>query len=129
MECPICKTRLKTINSRKTNNGASTWRRRHCPNCNLTLTSRETIDLSSIIKIEKQPYSRLKLTSELAKVSSKSSEDDIGHAVDTIEARLLKLIRHEHNITQQIYTQEILAVLKKLDQPSYLRYMAQLEEN
>ncbi len=129
MECPLCQSKLKTVNSRKTNSGASTWRRRYCPKCNITLTSRETVDLSSLIKIGTQPYSRLKLTSELAKVSSKSSEDDISHAVDTIESRLLRLVRHRHDISKDTYTAEVLTVLKKLDQPSYLRYLAQLEED
>lgn len=129
MQCPICSSKLKTVNSRKTNGGASTWRRRHCPACNITLTSREVLDLSSVIKIGNQAYSRLKLTTELAQVASKSSQDDISRAVDTIESRLLKLTRHNHAITQEIYTQEILSVLKKLDQPSYLRYLAKLEDS
>lgn len=129
MQCPICNSKLKTVNSRKTNRGASTWRRRHCPSCDLTLTSRETLDLSSLINIDGNPYSRLKLTAELAKVSSKLSEDNISHAVDTIEARLLSLVRHKHKITKEAYAQEILAVLKKLDQPSHLRYMAKLEDD
>lgn len=129
MECPICKNKLRTANSRKTNGGASTWRRKHCPNCDITLTSRETLDLSSLINIDEQSYSRLKLIAELSKISSKVSEDDISHTVDTIESRLLHLVRHNHKITKEIFMTEILAVLKKLDHSSYLRYMAQIQED
>ncbi|MDQ5913461.1 MAG: Transcriptional repressor NrdR [Patescibacteria group bacterium] len=129
MQCPICKTRLQTTNSRKTNSGASTWRRRHCPNCKITLTSREVLDLSSLIQINNKNYSRLKLTAKLARISSGSLEEDIANIVDTIESRLLSLTRHNHQITEDIYTQEVLSVLKKIDRPSYLRFLAQLEED
>jgi transcriptional regulator NrdR family protein len=86
------------------------------------------LDLSQLIKIDGEPYSRLKLIAELSKISSKTSENDVAHTVDTIESRLLHLVRHSHKITKEIFTAEVIAVLKKLDQSSYLRYMAQIQE-
>lgn len=129
MDCPLCKNKLITKNSRKTAGGASTWRRKYCPSCNLTLTSRENLDLSTIIKIDSLPYSRNQLTAKLARLSSKSSEDDISSIVDTLEARLLKLSQHAHKISNPMFESEILSVLKKLDKSAYLRYSAEIEEN
>lgn len=128
MDCPICSSKLKTVNSRKTAGGSSTWRRKHCPKCYLTLTSRENLDLSQILKIDGSPYSRAKLISKLARLSSRSSEEDISDTVSTIESRLLKLFRHHHKITPDIFSSEVTRVLEKLDKPASLRYKAELEE-
>jgi transcriptional regulator NrdR family protein len=129
MNCPLCQTRLTTTNSRKTAAGASTWRRKHCSNCERTFTSRESIDLSDIIQIDGAPYSRNQLTSKLAKLTSKSSEEDLTSIVETIESRLLKLSRHDHSVTNQIFSSEIMTVLEKLDRSAYLRYRAEVEES
>jgi len=129
MNCPICSAKLKTTNSRKTAGGSSTWRRKNCPNCNITLTSRENIDLSQILNIDEAPYSRAKLTAKLARLSSKSSEEDINDTISTIESRLLKLFRHQHKITSEVFSSEVIKVLEKLDKPASLRYKAEIEEN
>jgi transcriptional regulator NrdR family protein len=129
MQCPICQTKLKTTNSRETAGGTLTWRRKHCPACEITLTSKESLDLSGLIKIDGISYSKAKLTAKLAKLSSKSSEDDLADTVETIERRLLKLSRHSHPITNQILTSEIMTVLEKLDKGAYLRYKAEVEES
>ncbi|HRV76069.1 MAG TPA: hypothetical protein P5247_01685 [Candidatus Saccharimonadales bacterium] len=129
MQCPICNTKLKTINSRKTSNGASTWRRKHCPKCNLTVTSREHLDLSQLIKINNIPYSRTKLIAKVSKISSKSAEDDLIDIINTIENRLLKFIQHNHSISEKMYISEIIKILEKLDKPACLRLKAEIEEN
>lgn len=129
MNCPVCQTRLITTNSRKTAAGASTWRRKHCSSCERTFTSRESIDLSNIIQIDGAPYSRNQLTAKLAKLSSRSSEEDLTSIIETIESRLLKLSRHGHKVTEQIFISEIMTVLEKLDRSAYLRYKAEVEEN
>lgn len=129
MNCPVCNTKLKTVNTRKTAGGSSTWRRKHCSNCSLTLTSRESLDLSQILEIDKKPYSRAKLSAQLSKISSKSSEEDISDIITTIESRLLKLFRHNLSITQELFSSEVTKVLEKLDKPAYLRYMAELSDD
>ena len=128
MDCPICQNKLITANSRKTAGGASTWRRKYCPNCEKTFTSRESIDLSDIIKIDNLPYSRNQLTAKLAKLSSKSSEEDLISIVETLESRLLKLSRHGHKVTDHIFRSEITTVLEKLDRSAALRFRAEIEE-
>lgn len=129
MNCPICTTKLKTINSRQTAGGSSTWRRKYCSSCSATYTTREQLDLSQVLKIDDLPYSRAGLISELARLSSKSSEADTNDIVGTIEGRLLKLFRHHHQITSEVFSSEIIKVLEKLDRPASLRYKASIEED
>jgi transcriptional regulator NrdR family protein len=128
MQCPICQTKLKTTNSRETAGGSLTWRRKHCSNCQITLTSRENLDISELIKIDGEHYSKAKLIAKLAKLSSKSSEADLAHIVETIERRLLKLTKHSHPITEDVFTSEIITVLEKLDRGAALRLKAEQED-
>jgi transcriptional regulator NrdR family protein len=129
MDCPKCSSKLKTVNSRKTAGGASTWRRKHCPKCDLTLSSRENLDLSPLLVIDGRPYSRASLIARLARLSSKTSEEVITNIVDTIEGRLLKLIPQSPVINQRDFNKEVLLTLKKLDRAAYFRYKAEVEES
>jgi transcriptional regulator NrdR family protein len=132
MLCPNCNTKLKTVNSRKTNSGYSTWRRKKCLNCNLIFSSREIIDLSNILYIDSTPYSRQSLTSSISKLISRSSEEFTLSIVDTIESKLIKLnqksdTKHKH-ISQKNLDEIVISTLEKLDQTAFLRYKAEIED-
>lgn len=131
MNCPICTTKLKTINSRSTASRTATWRRKQCPKCKLVLTSRENLDLSSIIFVGNRPYSRSSLYATLSKIISKKSEEVLVNILETIELNLVKVTKPHNNkleLSLQIYDNVILKVLNNLDTGAHLRYQAIVQE-
>lgn len=131
MQCPLCNTKLKTINSRSTNSGYSTWRRKHCPSCDLVITSKEKLDLSQLIQIEGQPYARAKLSSTLSRVLSAKLQVHLSEVLDTIENNLVLAVKTTGNTTlnEQDLQLAISKTLELLDRSSHLRYQALLEED
>ncbi len=127
MLCPICKTKLKTTNSRANTSGLRTWRRKHCPKCNLSLTSKETLDLSPLISNSTFEYSRAQLYSALLKICSKSNQEFIDNILDSIELNLVNLTKTE-SLSSRNFSFTVIEVLKKLDSPASLRYQADLSE-
>jgi transcriptional regulator NrdR family protein len=128
MLCPLCKTKLKTTNSRANSSGLGTWRRKHCPHCNLTLTSKEVLDLSPLLSSPNFQYSRTKLNRELLSFCSKSNQEFISNILQTIEINLLKL-NHGSKLNNTTYNSTILEILEKLDHPASLRYQAHLSDH
>lgn len=128
MLCPICNTKLKTTNSRQTTEGLVTWRRKNCPNCNISFTSKERLDLSEILSQNQINYSRPKLNNQLSKIISKNSLSDLSNILDTIELNIIRQLKLSDN-KKDLLDQSILEVLSKLDHPAELRYRAALQED
>ncbi len=132
MLCPVCNTKLKTTNSRTNISGLRTWRRKHCQNCNLTLTSKEVLDLSPLISNQKLApeftYSKAKLNQQLMAFCSKSNQEFIDNILESIELNLLELSK-KAQLNTVSYNSAILQVLEKLDQPAKLRYQANLSDS
>lgn len=127
MLCPACNTKLKTVNSRANTTGLRTWRRKRCQKCDLSLTSKEVLDLAPLISNKSFNYSRTELHTTLLKICSKSNQEFIDNIIDSIEINLIKLSKNSP-VDSKNYTNTIFEVLKKLDQPANLRYQANLAD-
>lgn len=131
MNCPICKTKLKTVNSRSTAHKTATWRRKQCPRCKLTLTSRENLDLSPIVTVGGQAYSKSSLHATLSKIVSQKSEEVLSNIIETVELNLMKSAKPHNNkleLSLKKYDEVILKVLGGLDTGANLRYQAITQE-
>lgn len=107
-----------------------TWRRKHCKKCGITLTSKEVLDLSSLIMIGDSPYSRHELAGKLKRWISKRTEDDLFSIVDTVEQGLIAELRHKKNgaLARETYFDLIGEILTKVDPPAAMRMQADRQE-
>jgi transcriptional repressor NrdR len=129
MKCPFCRqSRTEVYNSRTTNFGTQTWRRRHCLKCGKNFTTYEAPSLG-FLKVttksgQRSGYSRARLFTSLydafLNVSHKPATIDA--VTDTIEAKILDLKSPEVATTQ--IASIVLTTLKHFNTPAFLRYLS-----
>lgn len=99
MECIYCGSATSVVNSRPQKRSNSIWRRRKCLRCGAIFTSRESIDLSGALALQKQksgqlqPFSKDKLLISIYESCRHrpNGSDDSAHLTQTIIDRALPL--------------------------------------
>ena len=127
MRCPFCKKdNDKVIDTRPSEDGAVTRRRRECLECGRRYTTHERLEYSPLKVIKKdnsrEPFSREKLLAGVTRALRKRpvTIEAIDAAVDRIEARLLSL--GEPEIPSAQIGELVMKELKKLDKVAYIRF-------
>ena len=108
-----------------------TWRRKSCSQCGLILSSKESLDLSTVIRVDSEDYSRARLIKSVSDLVKGDSEEAIMNIVSTVEIRALKHPVHHSKIvlTKDELASELSHVLEKLDRAAYLRHQALIEDS
>lgn len=127
MHCPICKhTDTKVIDSRVSQDGESTRRRRKCENCDYRFTSYERVQfkLPMITKNDgrREDYCRDKIMSGISKACQKRPV-----SVHQIEEMLVRLERklaswQEPEISSRVLGEIVMQGIYELDPVAFVRY-------
>jgi transcriptional repressor NrdR len=127
MRCPFCdhdETQVK--DSRPSEDGSVTRRRRFCPACEQRFTTFERIQIREMTVLKSdgrsQPFDRGKITRSMQIALQKRPVDleQIERTVSDIVRKLEK--RGEAEIEASLIGQEVMAALKQLDSIAYIRY-------
>lgn len=131
MVCPFC-GRIKTSvkNSRSSNRRGQVWRRRQCERCGRLFTTRESVEVG-FLEVRKrsgllESYSRAKLLRSLLLATDHLSNADATFALaDTIETNILAgLPENTTELSSESIAEAVLAVLKRFDARSYVKYLS-----
>jgi len=129
MKCPICGSKgLKTTNSRPTQSGNQTWRRKQCPKCHSSITTYEKADLSWLnIKdntgASMQTYKKAALYKSLIDSldSNELHEIDVDNLIDSIEQKIVSM--HKTVINKNELIKIVLSTLKPISLKAYIKYL------
>ncbi len=126
IKCPFCgHLDTKVLDSRETDNGAVTRRRRECLKCSKRFTTYEHIEMElMVVKKDgkREPFDRNKLRIGVIKACEKRpiSMERIEAMVSEIEAELLGLEKTE--IKSSAIGELVMKKLKKVDKVAYIRF-------
>lgn len=127
MLCPYCNSdQTAVLESRDSEDGAVTRRRRECLKCGKRFTTYERVEVIDLKVVKKdgrkEDFDREKLKTGIMKACEKRSvsEEEIERTIDDIELRLLN--RKSTEISSSDIGRMVLTRLKKLDKVAYLRF-------
>jgi transcriptional repressor NrdR len=127
MHCPICKhTDTKVIDSRVSQDGDSTRRRRKCENCDYRFTSYEKVQLKlpMITKADgrREDYSHIKIIGGIKKACQKRpvSSHQIEEMLEKLERKLASL--NEPEISSRVLGEIVMQGIYELDAVAFVRY-------
>lgn len=127
MNCPFCNyTDTKVVDSRETNEGKITRRRRECGKCETRFSTYEEVELLrlSVVKKngEKEDYDKAKIESGVrrALVKRPVSEEKFAKLMGDIEYDIRSLEKPE--VTTREIGKIVLAKLRILDEVAYVRF-------
>lgn len=127
MKCPFCKKQdTQVLESRDSEEGEVTRRRRECKKCGKRFTTYERVENISLKVVKKngkvEDYDREKIMQGLLKACEKRecSEEDLEAIIDDVEMRLLS--RKSTQVSSSDIGRMLLTRLKKLDKIAYLRF-------
>jgi transcriptional repressor NrdR len=127
MHCPYCNyTKSKVIDTRPTDDGYVTRRRRECEKCGNRFTTYEKVEKMPIRIIKKdgtrESYDRNKIINGIIIACEKRpvSLGQIEKVVDLIEKELYNLLDNE--INSSLIGEKIMQRLKELDEVAYVRF-------
>lgn len=127
MKCPYCGTfENRVIDSRLSQGGEVTRRRRECEKCGRRYTTYERVEqiLPMVLKRDgrREPFDRVKLLQGIRRAVVKRPVDAeaVEAIVDSLERTLLE--SGDREITSQALGEAILARLKDLDPVAYIRF-------
>ncbi len=127
MDCPFCNhTETKVVDSRETNEGKITRRRRECEKCGARFSTYEEVELLRLTVVkkngEKVDYDKTKIETGIrrALVKRPVSEEKIAKLVGDIEYEIQSLEKPE--VTTREIGRIILKKLKELDEVAYVRF-------
>lgn len=127
MLCPFCKKDdTLVLESRDSEEGEVTRRRRECKACGKRFTTYERVENISLKIVKKdgslEDYDREKIKQGIMKACEKRacSADDVDNIIDDIEMRLLS--RKSTEVSSSDIGRMILTRLKKTDKVAYLRF-------
>ncbi|MBI5598830.1 MAG: transcriptional repressor NrdR [Deltaproteobacteria bacterium] len=133
MKCPFCgNLEDKVIDSRLSQDGGATRRRRECLSCAKRFTTYERIEETLPLVIKKdgirEPYDRAKILGGVKKACEKRpvSMDEIERAIDRLEAKLLGT--GEREILSSAIGEAVMEELKALDEVAYVRFASVYRE-
>ena len=127
MNCPFCNnTDTKVVDSRETNEGKITRRRRECPKCEARFSTYEEVELLrlSVVKKDglKTEYDKSKIETGIRKALEKRpiSEERVFKTMGDIEYEIRALEKPE--VTTREIGKIVLKKLKELDEVAYVRF-------
>lgn len=133
MKCPFCgNVDSKVIDTRQSDDGSATRRRRECENCEKRFTTYERIEKVAIIVVKKdnsrEDFDREKMLSGIMKSCEKRhiTYDQMVELVDSIERDLLNSMKKE--VSSIEIGEMIMERLKELDEVSYVRFASVYRE-
>ncbi|HLD05891.1 MAG TPA: transcriptional regulator NrdR [Candidatus Nanoarchaeia archaeon] len=131
MQCPFCTHPETKVTETRETNEEVTRRRRECLRCEKRFTTYERVELNlAVVKKNggREAFDRNKVKSGIFKACEKRPIDQerIEQAVDDIEAKLRNKGRSE--ISTHDVGEEVMRVLKRLDQVAYVRFASVYRE-
>ena len=127
MNCPFCNnTDTKVVDSRETNEGKITRRRRECPKCEARFSTYEEVELLRLTVAKKDgsktEYDKSKIETGIRKALEKRpiSEEKISKLMGDIEYEIRALEKPE--VTTREIGKIVLKKLKELDEVAYVRF-------
>lgn len=127
MNCPFCNnTETKVVDSRETNEGKITRRRRECLKCEARFSTYEEVELLRLQVVkkngEKVDYDKSKIENGIrrALVKRPVSEEKIAKLMGDIEYEISALEKTE--VTTREIGKIVLKKLKELDEVAYVRF-------
>ena len=127
MNCPFCNnTETKVVDSRETNEGKITRRRRECLKCEARFSTYEEVELLRLQVVkkngEKTDYDKSKIENGIrrALVKRPVSEEKIAKLMGDIEYEISALEKPE--VTTREIGKIVLKKLKELDEVAYVRF-------
>ena len=126
MFCPFCNhSETKVIDSRDTQEGRATRRRRECEKCGARFTSFERLEFVSFMVTkssgESEPYDRTKVVNSMMKALTKRTFNP-EKLEDMINALENEWAQNKQGITSKRIGRDILRKLRDLDEVAFLRY-------
>lgn len=133
MKCPSCgNLDNKVIDSRLSEGGEATRRRRECVGCGRRYTTYERIEESPLRVVKKddrrEPFDRRKILTGLIKACEKRpvSLDVLEAITETVEGKVLEAFDRE--VPSTYIGTLVMAELKKVDQVAYVRFASVYRE-
>ncbi len=133
MKCPFCgHLEDKVIDSRLSQDGSTTRRRRECLNCSRRFTTYERVEESLPLIIKKdgtrEAYDRTKVLNGLKRACEKRpvSIEEIEGIVDRIEAGLAET--GEREVPSSVIGEAVMEELKAVDEVAYVRFASVYRE-
>jgi transcriptional repressor NrdR len=127
MNCPFCNnTETKVVDSRETNEGKITRRRRECLKCEARFSTYEEVELLRLTVIKKDgsktEYDKNKIETGIRKALEKRpvSEEKIAKLLGDIEYEISALEKTE--VSTREIGKIVLKKLKELDEVAYVRF-------
>jgi transcriptional repressor NrdR len=127
MKCPFCgHLDNKVIDSRLSQGGEVTRRRRECDQCARRYTTYERVEevLPLVIKKDgrREPFERLKVASGLRRACEKRpvSAEAVDRIVDRIERELVE--SGEKEVASSLVGERCMEALRETDQVAYVRF-------
>lgn len=127
MLCPFCAHfDSKVIDSRESEDGRTTRRRRECLKCSKRFTTYERVETLDILVIKKdgsrEPFDRDKVRVGIVKACIKTSvtADQIDKVVDEVEAEIR--LAPEKEILSKKLGEIVIGKLRKLNKVAYVRF-------
>jgi transcriptional repressor NrdR len=127
MRCPFCDhADTQVVETRETDDGASTRRRRRCLQCDKRFTTYERVELSLPVVVKRNgvraEFDRRKVRASMSLALRKRpvSAEAIDAAIHRIEERLLGLGLRE--VGSERVGELVMRELKKLDKIGYVRF-------
>mgnify|MGYP001500433864 CR=1 FL=1 len=126
MWCPKCKHKdTKVSDSRITEDGKATRRRRECPECEHRWTTFERAEFASFIVVKKdgnrEPYDRVKLEEGIWRACTKRpiTKDNIDNMLNELESTWAA---NKKEISSSRIGNDLMEELKKIDRVAYIRF-------
>ena len=133
MRCPFCGTlENKVIDSRLSQGGEVTRRRRECLGCSRRYTTYERVEQQLPLVVKKdgrrQPFDREKILAGLRRSCAKRdiSAEALERVVDTVQRALVE--RGESEVAAEDIGELVLAQLRDLDAVAYVRFASVYRE-
>ncbi len=127
MKCPFCgHLDNKVIDSRLSQGGEVTRRRRECDHCGRRYTTYERVEevLPLVVKKDgrREPFDRMKVSAGLRRACEKRpvSSDTLERVVDRIERELVD--SGEKEVNSSVIGERCMEALRETDQVAYVRF-------
>ncbi|MBI5903730.1 MAG: transcriptional repressor NrdR [Deltaproteobacteria bacterium] len=133
MKCPFCGfIEDKVIDSRLSQDGNTTRRRRECLQCAKRFTTYERLEETLPLVVKKdgarETFDRAKILGGIMKACEKRpvSIEDIEKAADRLEQRFLDM--GDREIQSSVIGEAVMEEIKKLDEVAYVRFASVYRE-
>ena len=127
MKCVYCNcTESKVTDSRPTEDGSASRRRRECVQCGKRFTTYEKVEQPTVLVVKsndrREAFDPEKIRTGLIRACEKRpvSANEIGNIVSSVEKWVYNSLNQE--VTSKEIGEKVMDLLKKLDQVAYVRF-------